>query len=966
MKSFLKSKAWLISVAATVACGCIGGIVANAIPVQADETEALLKTVYEIGETVEVPTAEITYGDKTVESADYVVYFPDGSASKQASFDIEAYGKYTVRYSANIDGKNVYAEKSFTVEKEVVSFNNENSKYSYGKNEEYKQGKGLSISINAGDEARINKIIDLSNTDFSESFIDFAFTPVTFGIADAYCTFMKVTDAYDEDNYFIVRMQNWSDFGAWADGYCYMDARAPGQEWTTCIEKKDNHHKRGETGKGWYMTYLSMTGRDGNTGERRYDTVRVFYDAAKKQLVTNSNAYGSACMTDFDDAEWYDLTEEKLWDGFTTGEAYVSFYADRMNANTLNLHVTKLGGFRLDGLAETEADEGAPIISVDYAGQNENALPYAVVGKKYNVYDAVGLDLVDGKINVISNVYYDYNGNRCIVDVADGAFTPTKTGTYTIVYAATDKTGNVSYKTVDVLCKGTADKVTVSVDGEKTSGLTGQMLSLYNGFTVEGCNGTYTVSASIELNGEKTELDIANPVFTPLIGGDYTVAISVSDYVSTHTYEYTLSVADNPNAVFTEEALVPKYLIKGVPYEFDQLPAWKLQNGVAEEVLTEIYVTGSDGLPKKIDGAYTATEAGTIKLSYMTMMGGVISSVDYEIPVVDVGYGEQIKLEGYFYDAKGNVTVSVEEEYIQLCTEKDSTVDFVKPVQALELDMTLNVNKDFNNFDSFYVLLTDSENEDIQLKATYEKQDGKTYFYLNNDKVYKTLNANFDETATENFTLGYNQALNALYGANEVWFTPTEDLAGNEFNGFPSGKAYITVGFNGVDSLAKIKLYNINNQTLYNFKKDTAKPQIIADAAIGQVAAGEIVTISPAMLDDVLDPVLQCSLTVTDPNGNVVKAIDGTLLDGTCDVYAEYQIKVDEYGEYFILYEAKDSTNSRSTMYSYGFTVIDLVSPEVDFETKVVFAKVGDTVKVATPNISDNFSTNFSIYYSVM
>ena len=243
--------------------------------VQADGVSAALKTEYEYGETVDVPQGEITYGGVSTAAESHAVIFPDGSVSRDNAVLIEDYGKYTVRYYATVSGRKVYGDKAFTVKNTLCS--SVNSSYYYGVNENYKTGKGLSVSVKAGDELRVNKVVDLASIGYDYPFINFQFTPDNFGIADAYRVYMKLTDAYDEDNYIIVRMQNWSDFGSWADSQCYMDAKAPNQEWTTCIEKNDNHHKRGEEGKGWYCTRNSMTGR-GADGKATYDTLRFFFD----------------------------------------------------------------------------------------------------------------------------------------------------------------------------------------------------------------------------------------------------------------------------------------------------------------------------------------------------------------------------------------------------------------------------------------------------------------------------------------------------------------------------------------------------------------------------------------------------------------------------------------------------------------------------------------------------------------
>ena len=83
--------------------GSVGGAMAyQYTPVQADGAEALLRTVYEYGETVKIPDGKIEYNGQTVDAEEFAVFFPDGTAMKQAQFDIEDYGAYTVRYYATV------------------------------------------------------------------------------------------------------------------------------------------------------------------------------------------------------------------------------------------------------------------------------------------------------------------------------------------------------------------------------------------------------------------------------------------------------------------------------------------------------------------------------------------------------------------------------------------------------------------------------------------------------------------------------------------------------------------------------------------------------------------------------------------------------------------------------------------------------------------------------------------------
>lgn len=960
-KKWIKKTGLLFSSLAFV--GCIGGVLAYKMtPAVADGAEALLRSSYEFGETVSVPKAELEFNGETVLSNDFVVYLPDGSAIKRERFEAEDYGKYTVRYYASVSGRTVYADKTFTVQNTICTASQEGTTYTYGVNEEYQTKKGLSLSIKAGDEVKINKLVDLSEANFQTSFVNFQFTPVNYGIADAYRVYMKLTDAYDENNYVIVRMQNWSDMGNWADGTCYIDAKAPNQEWTSSVEKTADHHKRGEEGKGWFGSYTSMTGRNAE-GKREYNILNVFYDQANKRLNASGNYQGASMIVDLDDPEWYDLSKETLWKGFTTGECYVSFYGDRYNSSSLNLHITKLLGH---DLSQSDADEDAPVITVDYGAEEPSALPYALLGNEYKIFSATARDLTDGEVKTIANVYYDYDGNRCIVDSANGAFRPTKEGEYTIVYSATDKTGNTAYKTVCVECKATAEKFTVSVQGAVQSCLAGETVNLFESLNISGNNGNAEITVSVLQGGKETRIDLDSPTFTPLEAEDFTVKVVAKDYVSQTEASYTVEVNENPFPVFTKTAVLPKYFIKGATYTFGGNEA-VVYGGEMKKAEVKTFVSENGGARTEINGRYTPTAEGNAEIVFEAKNGENVTPISVTVPVIDVGYcSDYFDISAYFQDSTGKVVTNVTEDYLEVCASEEGSIHFINAVQADSLEMTLNVNKNYQAFNRFYVLLTDSENEKIQLKASYERAGDKITMYLNdNFSVIKTLPSNFDESSTSNILCNYTASNKNLYGFNDVWYTVEKDLQGNAFNGFPSGKVYLTVGFEEITGESRVKIMNINNQTLYALSRDSAKPQIIADSSIGSLRIGETVTLMPATYIDVLDPTVSCAMEVVDPNGKYAVATDGTKLDATCDVTKAYAITVDTYGDYSVVYSCKDSTNSRETLYAFTFSVKDFIAPEVSFVNPTTEVARGASVKIANVQVSDNYSETVSTYFCV-
>ena len=97
---------------------------------------------------------------------------------------------------------------------------------------------------------------------------------------------------------------------------------------------------------------------------------------------------------------------------------------------------------------------------------------------------------------------------------------------------------------------------------------------------------------------------------------------------------------------------------------------------------------------------------------------------------------------------------------------------------------------------------------------------------------------------------------------------------------------------------------------------------------------------------------------MTDPNKNVVTSLSGITLNNV-DPTKEYQISLDLYGEYSVVYTATDTEmfnpNPNKATYSYVISVLDDVVPEVKFNANFkTTVKVGETMVIPSFTVSDN------------
>ena len=105
-------------------------------------------------------------------------------------------------------------------------------------------------------------------------------------------------------------------------------------------------------------------------------------------------------------------------------------------------------------------------------------------------------------------------------------------------------------------------------------------------------------------------------------------------------------------------------------------------------------------------------------------------------------------------------------------------------------------------------------------------------------------------------------------------------------------------------------------------------------------------------------------MKVTDPDKEVVRSVDGILLDETASYERDYQIKLDKYGDYLIYYYAVDS-NENEAVYSYVITVTDTTPPVVTIINPQTEGNVNKEINIASIRISDNSSKTFTIYVCV-
>lgn len=995
---------------------CIGSFagafaaVAEDIPVTVENgAEVTLDTVYETGDVYELPSGVQISDGGDLYDASVVLRDPDGNGYTSSSVTLDKAGRWTVEYRANDeDGSLLFARQYFSCLEPLYGVSSERSTASYaesydlqelyGLDEELTGDGGISLSLARGDTFTYNQVLDLSDADMSERLIAFYVTPDELYSYDIARINFILTDAYDPSNSVTISVKRvLLNDDLYMYRYSYVTVNAEGQP-ETGLEQRDSSsgytiinyegtnyilHQDDAYGTpvhhsmygGWddaegtsYESDLIMLGQE----------MSISYDAATNRFyawAVNSNT--PTLIADLDDLALFD----DLWGGFSNGKAILSVEMESYQALTGNIVITQIGDHDLS--ADHSSDGSEPVIEVDLEGYEANALPEARIGDAYQLFPATASDETDGELSVYTSVWYNYSSEstRTRVTVSNNSFTPTKAGTYTIVYSAEDRSGNITNVSYDVQASSLA-ALDISYDTPATQAAALSEYTLSN-VSLSGGSGNKTLSITAVLQTDDsvsytlTDDGSGNYSYVPLYEGTYTVTVAYSDYLDSESETFTLTVGEAEGVYIADEAAVPRYAISGATYEIPALSGYTVTGGLTETECEFSITGGTDNG----DGTYTVTaESGYVTLTYsLALSGGETAVKSYEIPVV-AGTGltgeDGLDMSAFFVESNyavpsGNNRKDVDLSFdgtgyqarlIASVTNDSATetaygsVDFVNKVLASSLDLDFSLAS--TNFLRVVIYVTDSVDASQQVKLTFANGGGWAMtFSVNDGYEYST-----SYTGSSTVNVSYDAETMCFVTGSSISAAVSEYYGGGEFNGFTSGYVYLTFQIEGVYTTAAtgsaqtgaIRIISVNNQTITAVSSDNFMPEVTAYVSKGDLSVGTVTEIPAFYACDVLDPYVSITVTVTSPSGAVVTSTDGVVLDGTQDITRAYEILLEEYGRYSISVTGTVGASGPAPSATYSIQVLDMSAPEVVFGDAVTEASVGDTVPFASVTVSDD------------
>lgn len=987
----------LISLA-TIICLLFGVLSIKMASAQEFVYSGELKSSYNIGDEILIPIA--TVGDVTAES---VVSYPDGNTTSKKSFFAEKSGLYTVNYFANVNGKTLKSQKSFSVNGTMFSIEGTGN-ISYVEPREDRAGIAATI---AKDSALVyNDIIDLSSLAWDKPFVKLAALPKNPGEAEADMLRITLIDVYDENLYVDINVKRYmaSDSNQYSTSYIdasfnggtsmglYKNTEGTGKYdvYLTQYENNPakypmNHGAFIDSVQYGYTTGFSMTGGTAAKPQNAEHYRSFSYDYQRNQVLTTFYPSGVKYDTEpVADFSFREVFGGEAFAGFTDGKVKMKIAPVNMQKDTFTVFISEVAG---KNISEAEAFSYNPIqkplISLDLMGYNEKEVPQAIVGKPYPVFEATGLDFTKGSVDVSAKVFYGYsNLHKARVDIQNGMFTPNRVGTYTIEYSTTSSIGETTTKLINVQAINKTEELALELQNERNYdeiAKLGEEIKLFDDYVIKNCIGRDTLTISATL---KSRQDIVYHIseesqyaFLPYYAGEYEIVYEYGDFIETKQYKAVV-VVEPENIVYYETVkALPNVFIKNGIYDVDVIKAFSCESGQPVEVDVEIYVINDDNSTQTlIDGKLTVTANEKVKLVYKPVVSFVAEAKEIVREVVDVGLTTDVlQMQKYFKATKGEVNFTATQNGInsEVVTMENGVVefDFINALQRQSFQMTLtplvNVGEEFVPFNSLNIYLKNFEDESQYVKFSFYKEDGKWMFGAN-DGASAILAPTWGSEADELYISYYPNLGSLSVNGGKVKLNVPNFYGSKTAVDFDTA-INLTLEIAGTENCSGIVIQNINEQKLSSSKRELGSP--IWDKSrgftLGEIKYGATITVLPMMCYDVLSPTVNATLKIITPRGAIVEDITGKRLTEV-DAKHSYQFKLTEYGSYRVVVQVSDiSINENTKSYDQSIEVVNNISPEITLINPTTKASVGKAFALADFTVDNKAQDEYKSYYVI-
>ena len=969
---------------------------ATAHEITFDGADALVETCAQ-GSTISIPMGSI----EGVKATSFVIISPSGYGYNTETFTVSEAGKYTVRWYATVGGKEVFAEKTFMATKSAFSGEGEYSceymedldvaqfaNYDAGtfkKENVTTEGDGIKVTVGQDAKFTYNSVIDLrdfSTEPFIEIFPYQQLGNVWTAPSGSYCEFkddaknylVTLTDCYDSSKYVTIDLEYlpvWT-YAHRANAY-YMSYRAGAAGQTMHGLNKSTKGKIKIDNEAYVASFAPSRGADGSNVSQLgmklyYDTAtqRVYMDFAEFICSKNDGVWCKRVL--IADLANKDIYPDNAFEGFTTGEIYLSLSAKNLLDNEAHMDITSIGGKTGQAMLGIAQDTEPPLIKTN---EKLEQMKTIALGEEISIPNALVLDPNNALgLNAKVAVYYDYDPNsatNALVGIVNGKFTPKKAGTYTIVYTAEDSNQNFNQVTVDLICQEIAGGNAVNLTIPAVEVEAGDYADLPE-CTV---SGLYTDASILKIyytdvNG-KQKLYTDSQIFLDRLG-DFEFTYVYETPFKTYTVTAIITALETERVVMGDPAL-PEYFIQNAKYTLDTVLAYQYTAVPTDPVESTMYMKADDGEYVEVDPKeVTIPVASTVQFKYVYGAGVVETA---PIKVLNVGFGAALSTVEYFYDEDNAFTKTAAKDGLQFVTNGPSVEGTLEYINVLAL----------SSFDIEFTFPSKDKAGTTYVEPTSVTFTFVDYYDRNNVATFKMRPAKAGLYVDVNGVQRVGQIVGRKFLDLKTYFNYKDGFIkfeGTEYDlgdVIKSDRILFSIAVEGSTKGAScMNLSLLCDNVLTSAKFDSTTPKLnITKTNMGYHSYGSVITLSQATASDLIAPYLEAGLKVTMrmPDGTFAKSVDGVTLDGTNPANRDYQVKLDQVGFYSVLYTYTDQ-NGGFESFSYSPIVKDEQGPTIVVDGKVkdevVSAKWGASVTVATYSVSDDISLaeNVKSYINVI
>jgi len=898
-----------------------------------------------IGECYDIPEFFTEIDGESVQ-ADVRILAPDGNVYSGTQLKPTMAGQYVVEYVVN--GEVVKAETCL-IQRRATDFFSVNkfaqvqgiSRYRYHGNPYF---TGVKVNVQAGAEITFEREIDMTNKSKNDIFFEAIIEPSKYLEIDYGQMILTFTDVEDDTKTMTIVASDGHLDSLTSGGVAYVRAGCNGQS-IGGLEKKPNGSFVFNT-TDIYGSIAPFSFRAQTfDGDPNYDySLGLSYDSEEKALYLKNGTgenYGKQYMVaDFDDPT---IFGGAVWDGFTSGKVKLTVTFDKVQTDNGSIIFKQIDGIDLG--QQYLFDDVAPELSIDLNG--EKTVPNSSLGNTYTVFNATAKDFYDAEVPVLTEVKYENlsTGNSYDVFMQDGKFVTDKVGKYTITYTAKDLSGNSTQEELSFYCYGNSDKIVLeNVDEEQTVSVFDKVTIVgESGVSATGGNGNLHVECAVYApNGQ--EVVLQNNTFVAEVVGDYKIVYTATDYFGVEAKEESIvHVSAIERAVFLAEPSLPEVLISGFHYALPKAEAKTCAGSNVQDAVVETYVNG-----EKVEGSFVAPESGSVQVEYRAYLAGSTENYEPITKTISVVNGNGGKDQAaYFYDGAGKVSAEVVENGVKLKANESGFVSFANKLNGEVFEFTANYDATKVNFSKMRVVLFDAENSGVSVTF-------RLVFSANGVTVGlpgTEMSALASKGTT--FALKYNNKQCVLNDVNNnVNNFVREDDNGDEFAGF-SGAVFMKVYFDEVVGDSELTVQSLNAQAFGSKRtKDNVDPQIaIQGEYLYKRKVGDTLTVYAAKAYDVLNEVVDFTVSVTAP--------DGSILLNKASPDQEHEVVLNKQGIYKIIYTAKDSAGN-DVRGGGSVEAGDISKPTLSVNGSVAKSyKVGAAVELPKVTVTDDTGTAY-------